>query len=326
VIQNRSIEGAYDEAIEDAASRIHEASLPQRMIASSSISSSSSVISVGNTSSANAFVVHEKNDMVLSPPSDDNDINSDEISALGGDSSTSTSTYTDDDDIESNILYLEEKIRILKKAEIQREKEEAYIAVNAYDIINGREPSSRRTGFSSIWSEAKEMVEEFRVVGVVGNRSEEEEGNYPDLVSSSVSDVERRGITRSQSATDICLPLSSSSLDNYYVNNASPNRKRPKIDLSMVKQVSSSEFEKSYAGNEVTRTEDVGDHTCINGRSPIYQNCVSPTARWQQASDMQLATDSRNWISQGELKQIFALTNAAISDHRRSIITTGKGE
>jgi hypothetical protein len=294
VIQNISIEGAYDEAIEDAANRIHEASRPQHMISSSGV-----------------LLVDEKND---------NSDNFDDISALGFDNTTSiatSDTYTDDDDIESNILYLEEKQIILKNVKFRREKEQAYIAVNAHnDIVNGRESSSRLTGPSSIWSEAKAIIDECRVVGVKGSRIEEEESNS----------------SNSNSAPDICLSLLplSSSLPDSYVNNTSRTRKRPKIDLSMVKHISSAQFAKEYATNEaeVNKTEDGGDqnHMCITGRSPIYQNCISSTGRWQQAREMQLATDSRNWISQAALKQILALTNTAISEHRHSIIATGRSE
>jgi len=332
VIQNMSIEGAYDEAIEDAARRILEASRPQRMVAIGR-TNSMSAINVGNIPSPDEMIVDEKNDMMMSSPSDNYDNNSDEISALDGDNSTSASTcgnYTDDDDIESNIQYLEEKKRILKRAKMQEEKEEAYIADNAYDIVNGLEPSARRDGSSSIWSEAKAMVEEFKLVGVGGGRTEEEDINFPDLVSSSVSDTKKQGSTASHTAPDICLsrfPLSSSSLDSH-ANNAFLTRKRPKINLSMVKQVSSTEYSKDYAGNEeeVARAEDGDDHTRITGRSLIHQNYVSPAATWEQAGEMQLATDSRNWISQAVLKQILTLTNSAISEHRRSIIMTGKGE
>jgi len=305
VIQNISIEGAYDEAIEDAANRIHEASRPQHMIAS------------GGRGLSGVLLVDEQNDMVLSPPSDNHSDNSDEISALGDDHSTSTATsdtYTDYDDIESNILYLEEKQIILKKAKFRQEKEQAYIAVNAHnDIINGRESSS---GLSSIWSEAKAMVDECRVVGVKGSRTDEEEGNTSD----------------SNSAPDTCLSLLplSPSLPDSYVNNTSRSRKRPKIDLSTVKHISSAQFAKEYAANEaeVTKSEDGGDqdHMCMTGGSPIYQNCISSTGRWQQAREMQLTTDSRNWISQGVLKQILTLTNTAISEHRHSMITTGRSE
>lgn len=327
VIQNISMEGAYAEAIEDAASRIHEAIRPQRIFPSSSISLS--IISIGKTSSADIIVIDDKNDMVSSPPQCDNVNNSDEISALDGDNSTTSSdNYTDDDDLESNIFYLEEKKRILKKAKIQMEKEETYIAFNAHNMINGRDPSSRCARSSSIWSEAKAMIEEFRVVGVGISRNEEEEDSPPDLVSTSVSDVESRQSSSSHPAPDNCISFTPSLLPDISVDNTCQTRKRLRIDLSTVKQISSAEFSKECAKNEAeaTGTKGWGDHICITGRSPIQQIYISPSERWQQASEMQLAIDSRNWISEHVLKQIFALTKAALSNHRRSIMTKGRGE
>lgn len=313
MIQNRSIEGAYDEAIEDAASRIHEASRPQRMIASNS-TSSLSAISEGISSGS-----EENNGTVLSPPSKDSDSNSDEISALGGDSSTSNSSpdnSADEDDIESNIQFLEEKRLILQRVKISLEKEEAYIAFNAHDIANGREPSSHPSRSSSIWSEAKAIIEEYKGVGG-GSRNEENEGASPEFIPSSIYGIESRRITPLQSSPDVCrsqLPASSSSLD-VKAGNTLPTSKRPKIDLSMVQQVSSSEFAKDQS-TQTDFTQIDGNDACISSSSLKHQNCVSPTTRCQQASEMQEATDSRNCISQAALKQILSVTNAVISEHR----------
>ena len=147
-IHNISLEGANDEAIEYAASRIHEASR---------LRSRTAEINLRNN------IGDDKSSMILSAPSDNRDDKSDFIDAFVGVNSMSNSigsdNYSDDDDIESDILYLEAKKRILIKAKIHQEKEKAYIALNAHNIVNGREPSARCSRSSSIRSEAKAMIE-----------------------------------------------------------------------------------------------------------------------------------------------------------------------
>lgn len=302
VIHTISLEGANDEAIEDAASRIHEASRLRPRNVDTNLRNN-----IGD----------EKRSMVFSVSSDTRDDKSDFINAFGGESSMSNSigsdNYSDEDDIESDILYLEAKKRILRKAKIHQEKEKAYIALNAHNIVNGGEPSSRRSGSSSIWSEAKEMIEAFKLDAVGG----EEEG---ESMPSSSNDVETRANTSSHSSSDLCVSSSrrSSSPPHPHRKKAIRTRKRRKIDISMVKLLSSADFEKERTGDEVevTITEDGGTH----------QLFVCPTTRCQEASEMHLSMDSRKWISQAMLMQIFALTNAAISEHRRSIIGVGKRE
>lgn len=320
VIQNSSIEGANDEAIEDAASRIHEASRVQQM-------------NIDNNHSR-VIIVHEKSYMVISPPLKNKDDDYDGVRAFDGDNSTRSITtrdnYTEDDDIESNILYLEEKKRILKKVKIHREKEKAYIALNAHRIANGWEPPSRRSRSSSIWSEAKAMIEEFKLDGVGRICSDSEEGSSSEMVSSASIGTETQGSPSLYSSPEICQHPStlSSSPPDTHVKNTSRTRKRQKIDISEVKHISSTEYAKECAGNEVeeTITEDRDVHRGSTRRSSTRQHCVSPTARCQQAREMQLSMGSRKWTSQAVLKQIFGLTRAAISEHRRSIIGTGKGE
>ena len=145
----------------------------------------------------------------------------------------------------------------------------------------------------------------------------EEEG---ESMPSSSNDVEPRANTSSHSVSDLCLSSSrlSPSPPDPHRKKAFPTRKRRKIDISMVKLVSSSDFEKKRARDEVevTITEDGGTR----------QLFVCPTTTCQEASEMYLSMDSRKWISQAMLMQIFALTNAAISEHRRSIIGAGKRE
>lgn len=320
MIQNTSIEGANDEAIEDAATRIHAASRPHRMNADSNLS--------------HIFVADEKNNMVASLLLYSSDDNSDETSTCDGDNSTNSTSTSDNsaevDSIESNLLYLEEKKQILKKAKLHMEKEKAYITLNAHRIANGRDPPSRRSTSPSIWSEAKAMVEEFKLDGVGGIRIDSEEGSSSEMVSSTINDSELRGSLSSHVAPDMRQPhstSSSSSLDTW-AKNTSRTRKRRKIDISRVKHISSAEYARECAGNDVeaTATDDRDDGGGTTKRSSTRQHFMSPTGRCQQASEIQRSMDPRKWISQAVAKQIFALTHAAISEHRRSITGAGKGE
>ena len=109
MVQNRkmkstSIEGANDQAIEDAASRIHEASRPQPM-------------GVGCNQSG-GFESHDNINICASPYKENLDDDSDGSSAFDGDNSTRSNTsntsacdynFIEDEDIENSIIYLEEK-------------------------------------------------------------------------------------------------------------------------------------------------------------------------------------------------------------------------
>ena len=142
ISQNISIEGAYDEAIEDAASRIYEASRPQPIITDNSCDGNTISLVQDSVRNIDEVVADENTSMALSRSLSNNDNNSDEIYALVGHNSIRTSisdSYTYDNDIVSDILFLEEKKRILKKAKVRNEKEEAYIAINARDISNHKE-------------------------------------------------------------------------------------------------------------------------------------------------------------------------------------------
>mmetsp|Transcript_27879 Transcript_27879/g.65528 ORF Transcript_27879/g.65528 Transcript_27879/m.65528 type:complete len:333 (-) Transcript_27879:145-1143(-) len=317
VSQNVSIEGAYDEAIEDAASRIYEASRPQRIIASNSSDSNTS----SQVSNVDEIVKDEKSSIALSPLINDDD-NSEEIYALVGHKRMSTSisdNYTYDGDIESDILYLEEKKRILKKAKVRNEKEEAYIAINARDISNRKEFCSRRFRSSEIWAEARRIVKKYKLSGEAGSRSDEDEANLPDLISSTIGDAERQGSTSPHSAPEFCSPIVPSSSpsvekDEYDI---SSTRKRTRIDLSTVKQVTSTEFARESFVNEEDPTEAVGehDHSCVTERRVPQRNHILNASNWKQVREMLLATDSRNWISEAALKQILVLSSTAIAEH-----------
>jgi len=218
-------------------------------------------------------------------------------------------TSTCDSDIESHILFLEEKKRILEKAETRRRHETAYIAHSAHDILNDREFSSSRSGCSSsVWSEAKAILDEYK--NGTGVNNEEDEGS--DNVSSFSFLNEKKRLYSSPSLPSSNYNTILSTAGKFVSSLTSPNKKRPKIDLSLVDQVSSTRFD-AYNDD--------------NASSSNIKCCIiSETTRCQQASDMQFATDSRHWISQVDLHQIFTLTNAAIAKHRLSLITTTKPE
>merc|ERR1711924_449925 len=226
---------------------------------------------------------------------------------MGNCISTNSDNYMYDDDVESNILFLEEKKQILKKARFRKEKEQAYVALNAYAISNRREPYSRHTECSSIWSEAKKIVKKLKLSGGIGSRSEEDEGNSQDSMSSAVGGVEGQS-TSSQSEPEICSLTSSiaPSLSESCENGVASTRKRRRIDLSMVKKMTSKEFTKEYIAKEIdrTRSEDECDHESVAERKETERNHAFHTARWQQAREMLLAMDARKWISEAELKHI----------------------
>jgi len=269
---NMSIEGAYDEAIEVAARRIHLASRPN-------LEETSSSSSVGQEESD----VKKNSDY-------DND----------------SDTSTCESDIESHILFLEEKKRILEKAETRRRHEHAYIAHSAHEILNDRELSSSRSGCSSsVWSDAKAILDEYKNGAGVNN--EEDEGS--DNASSSSFLNEKKRLFSSPSLPSSNYNTILSTAGKFVSSLTAPNKKRPKIDLSLVEQVSSTRFD-AYNNNDGASS------------SNINFGIISETTRCQQASDMQYATDSRHWISQVDLHQIFTLTNAAIAKHRLSLIAT----
>lgn len=333
-IQNKSIEGAYDEAIEDAASRIYEASRPQRAIASNSSDNNNTSLnrcSAEIVSNVEVIVADEKTGMTLSQPSSYTGNNSNDIYDLMGDNDiiprVCDNNIMFDDDIVSNIHFLEEKKQILKKVKVQNEKEKAYVAANAHDISNRREHDSHRTRPSAIWTDARKIVEKFKLSRERGSRSEEDEGYSHDSISSTVGDVERPESTPSHSESEICSPLMPS-LPEYYEYNASSTRKRTRIDLSTVKQVSSTQFAKESLAKEgdLATSGDEHDDECHTEKKIAQQNHILNATRWQQVREMLLATDSRNWISEAALEQIFVLSSTAISEYQRSILATGDGQ
>ena len=325
-----SMEGAYDEAIEVAARRIHLAIRP-------TAHETTITTSMNASNSSSSLSENEEAD---STSSDDNDSSEQQVlddanNSINDDSYDSNDDDLEDEDIESTIQFLQEKILILKKVEARRKNEEAYIACNAHEIMNGREPShTNHVKSSSVWSEAKDLLEEYKIgVGGQGEVAEDDEGEQQQKRSLSPPPQQLQEQPSSSSNNNYNNILSSA--QNFFPRSLQtatdePKNKRLKIDLSFVKLISSTRFDVEAS------TDLVGGTTTTSMPPPLptvslrtssnnlqnYDTCcnISPNIRCQQASDMQFATDSRRWISQDALQQISITTNTAIAKHRFSLI------
>ncbi|OEU18439.1 hypothetical protein FRACYDRAFT_236717 [Fragilariopsis cylindrus CCMP1102] len=230
-----SMEGAYDEAIEVAARRIHLAIRPTSMNASNSSSS----LSENNDSTAGGGQEEE----VDSTSSDDNDSSEQQVlddanNSINDDSYDSNDDDLEDEDIESTIQFLQEKILILKKVEARRKNEEAYIACNAHEIMNGREPShTNHVKSSSVWSEAKDLLEEYKIgVGGQGEVADDDEGEQQQKRSLSPPPPQRQEQQPSSSSNNNYNNILSSA-QNFFPRplqtaTDEPKNKRLKIDLT----------------------------------------------------------------------------------------------
>ena len=335
-----SMEGAYDEAIEVAARRIHLAIRPTAhettITTSMNASNSSSSLSENNDSTAGGGQEEEAD----STSSDDNDSSEQQVlddanNSINDDSYDSNDDDLEDEDIESTIQFLQEKILILKKVEARRKNEEAYIACNAHEIMNGREPShTNHVKSSSVWSEAKDLLEEYKIgVGGQGEVADDDEGEQQQKRSLSPPPQQLQEQPSSSSNNNYNNILSSA--ESFFPRSLQtatdePKNKRLKIDLSFVKLISSTRFDveasADFVGGTTTTSmppplPTVSLRTSSNNLQN-YDTCcnISPNIRCQQASDMQFATDSRRWISQDALQQISITTNTAIAKHRFSLI------
>ena len=325
-----SMEGAYDEAIEVAARRIHLAIRP-------TAHETTITTSMNASHSSSSLSENEEAD---STSSDDNDSSEQQVlddanNSINDDSYDSNDDDLEDEDIESTIQFLQEKILILKKVEARRKNEEAYIACNAHEIMNGREPShTNHVKSSSVWSEAKDLLEEYKIgVGGQGEVADDDEGEQQQKRSLSPPPQQLQEQPSSSSNNNYNNILSSA--QNFFPRplqtaTDEPKNKRLKIDLSFVKLISSTRFDVEAS------TDLVGGTTSTSMPPPLptvslrtssnnlqnYDTCcnISPNIRCQQASDMQFATDSRRWISQDALQQISITTNTAIAKHRFSLI------
>ena len=325
-----SMEGAYDEAIEVAARRIHLAIRP-------TLHETTITTSMNASNSSSSLSENEEAD---STSSDDNDSSEQQVlddanNSINDDSYDSNDDDLEDEDIESTIQFLQEKILILKKVEARRKNEEAYIACNAHEIMNGREPShTNHVKSSSVWSEAKDLLEEYKIgVGGQGEVADDDEGEQQQKRSLSPPPQQLQEQPSSSSNNNYNNILSSA--QNFFPRSLQtatdePKNKRLKIDLSFVKLISSTRFDveasADFVGGTTTTSmppplPTVSLRTSSNNLQN-YDTCcnISPNIRCQQASDMQFATDSRRWISQDALQQISITTNTAIAKHRFSLI------
>lgn len=325
-----SMEGAYDEAIEVAARRIHLAIRP-------TAHETTITTSMNASNSSSSLSENEEAD---STSSDDNDSSEQQVlddanNSINDDSYDSNDDDLEDEDIESTIQFLQEKILILKKVEARRKNEEAYIACNAHEIMNGREPShTNHVKSSSVWSEAKDLLEEYKIgVGGQGEVADDDEGEQQQKRSLSPPPQQLQEQPSSSSNNNYNNILSSA--QNFFPRSLQtatdePKNKRLKIDLSFVKLISSTRFDveasADFVGGTTTTSmppplPTVSLRTSSNNLQN-YDTCcnISPNIRCQQASDMQFATDSRRWISQDALQQISITTNTAIAKHRFSLI------
>ena len=324
-----SMEGAYDEAIEVAARRIHLAIRP-------TAHETTITTSMNASHSSSSLSENEEAD---STSSDDNDSSEQQVlddanNSINDDSYDSNDDDLEDEDIESTIQFLQEKILILKKVEARRKNEEAYIACNAHEIMNGREPShTNHVKSSSVWSEAKDLLEEYKIgVGGQGEVAEDDEGEQQQKRSLSPPPQQLQEQPSSSSNNNYNNILSSA--QNFFPRSLQtatdePKNKRLKIDLSFVKLISSTRFDveasADFVGGTTTSMPPPLPTVSLRTSSNNLQNydtcCnISPNIRCQQASDMQFATDSRRWISQDALQQISITTNTAIAKHRYSLI------
>jgi hypothetical protein len=124
--------------------------------------------------------------------------------------SSSSSSCGETSDIESEIEFLQEKQRLLKRAVSAMKSIESYDALNARAVLNGMHPSG-----SPLWTETKEVLE-------ILNRDSSEAGGATTSTS-------RVRIDRSR---DTKRPRIDRLRD----------RKRPRIDISSVVCLSSSNF------------------------------------------------------------------------------------
>ena len=326
-----SMEGAYDEAIEVAARRIHLAIRP-------TAHETTITTSMNASNSSSSLSENEEAD---STSSDDNDSSEQQVlddanNSINDDSYDSNDDDLEDEDIESTIQFLQEKILILKKVEARRKNEEAYIACNAHEIMNGREPShTNHVKSSSVWSEAKDLLEEYKIgvggQGEVADDADEGEQQQKRSLSPPPQQLQEQPSSSSNNNYNNIL----SSAQNFFPRSLQtatdePKNKRLKIDLSFVKLISSTRFDveasADFVGGTTTTSmppplPTVSLRTSSNNLQN-YDTCsnISPNIRCQQASDMQFATDSRRWISQDALQQISITTNTAIAKHRFSLI------
>jgi hypothetical protein len=301
-----STEGAYAEALEAAAQRIQLASRDTSMSGSSGYQSDtekSSGQESSGLSSQGEVVSARGGDTESSSLTDDptsrfsrsssNSLPSTTSSSSNGMSNNSSyssenDSFGSDDDLDSEISFLEKKQAILERASEALKRDEAFMALKAHDIVNGR----YLLFGSSLWSEARTILDVLKKEG-------------GGLLSESP--------TFSEEPDDTLSPLGSSIA---FIQPPPP--KRPKIDLSMVKLISSSDFggPSSYSGGSAQQNRQ-------GGNDPVA--CISPRVHTSLVPDPTntntiYISSSGHWMAQTMIYQISAL--ATVPDRTATATTT----
>jgi hypothetical protein len=191
-----SVEGAYDLAIEAAARRIQMVSRHGASVGSSGGYSSDGELSEASSSMVDITAIEE------------NVVDTENSSLTDNSSSSGNSdSSVDTDDIDSEISYLKQKQKILEKATYALKKEEAFIALNAHNILRGAHNTS-----SKLWDDAKYFLDALQK----DTFFEDEEGEKrKELPSNEFPDAAK---------------------------SCAPPRKRPKIDTTMVQHIRARSF------------------------------------------------------------------------------------
>lgn len=341
-----SMEGALCEALEAAAQRIQLASRDTSMSGSCGYQSDTdkssgqeSGQSSSTTASSKASILvggGPEGDTETSSLTDDptsrlsrSSSNSLPSTASSGSSNGTTSnnsndngsendSFISDDDLDSEISFLEKKQAILERASEALKRDEAYMVLKAHDIVNGK----YLLFGSSLWSEARAIIDVLKKEGggllsdspiFYDDREEEEEDEDDD------DDEKKRRFPPLGSSIAFIEP---------------PPTKRPKIDLSMVELVSSSDFG-CPSSSVSSYCVGVGS---VQSRQPPRQNGVGNNDRVitiESSSTMDASlvpehvavstntieiSSSGHWMAQTMIYQISALT--AIPDSTTSNSTS----
>lgn len=283
-----SIEGAYDQALEAAARRIQLVSRDSNMSGSSGYLSdtekssgreSSEPSAAGRTSPGG--VDTEGSSLTDDPTSLLSRASSNSLGSTSSSSSSNNAndSFVSDDDLDIEISYLEKKQAILERASAALKRDEAYTALKAHDIINGRLVPYG----SSLWSEARAILDVLKEEGMV-------------FESSPFSD--EGGLKRKETSS----PLGSS-----IGFLRPPTYKRPKIDLSTVELVSAADFGGPLLGSAQHLQWESDARTSI---TPVVDTSVtSATATTIDISPISVPSDG-HWMAQAMIYQISALATA----------------
>jgi hypothetical protein len=261
-------------------------------------SSSNSLPSTSDTSSSGSGIIN-RNRNNHSTAADN--ISS---SSSGGNDSFISDDYDDDDDVESEISFLEKKQAILERASEALQRDEAYLALRAHDIVNGK----YLLFGSSLWSEARTILDALKTEGgMISSDSPtfEDNDDHEEDDDDDVAAVYNKYNKKKR----LVSPLGSS-----IAFIGPPPTKRPKIDLSMVELVSSSDFGCLSSSTSSSFYDVGGDDVVVTSVSRnasvdtyttpmlIPEHYVAPGS----TSTIQISS-SGHWMAQTMIYQISAL-------------------